>query len=119
MSRGDKGATIRRPGRTSWTEWQRSTEGEVGGIEVPLLAIFAGAKRAQLAVLSRSTVTSPLREVMGEVTRVASMRPQTFGWAQTLARLRALSRPAVPWEDAGRTKGSLEGSKALRTLRGG
>ncbi|QSQ28415.1 hypothetical protein JY651_37125 [Pyxidicoccus parkwayensis] len=73
-------------------------------MEVPLLAIFAGAKRAQLAVLSKSTATGPLREVMGEVTRVASMRPQTFGWAQTLARLRALSRPAVPWEGAERSK---------------
>ncbi|MCP3098276.1 hypothetical protein LZ198_05215 [Myxococcus sp. K15C18031901] len=24
------------------------------------------------------------------------MRPQKFGWAQTLARLRGVSRPAVP-----------------------
>jgi hypothetical protein len=106
MSRTDSGATIRSPGRPSRAEWRRAVEGDLGGIEVPLLAVFAGAKRAQLAVLSKSTATGPLREVMGEVTRVASMRPQTFGWAQTLARLRALSRPAVDWEDAGHTKES-------------
>jgi hypothetical protein len=105
MSRGDTGATIRRPGRQSWVEWQRAVEGETGGIAVPALAVFAGAKRTQLAVLAKSTATESLREVMGEMTRVASMRPQTFGRAQTLARMRACSRPAVLWEDAGRSKG--------------
>lgn len=104
MSRADSGATNRRPGRQSWGKWQGAVEGETGGIAVPTLAVFAGAKRTQLAVLAKSTATEPLREVMGEITRVASMRPQTFGWARTLARLRALSRPAVPWEEAGRTK---------------
>jgi hypothetical protein len=105
MSRGDTGATIRRPGRQSWGEWQGAVEGETGGIAVPALAVFAGAKRTQLAVLAKSTAAESLHEVMGNVTRVASMRPQTFGRAQTLARLRALSRPAVAWEDAGRSKG--------------
>ena len=105
MSRGDTGATIRRPGRQSWVEWQGAVEGGTGGIAVPALAVFAGAKRTQLAVLAKSTATETLREVMGDVTRVAAMRPQTFGRAQTLARMRALSRPAVPWEDDGRSKG--------------
>lgn len=104
VSRGDRGlgATARRAGRQSWVEWRRAVEGETGGIAVPELAAFAGAKRTQLAALAKST--EPLREVLGEVTRVASMRPQMFGRAQTLARLRALSRPAVPWGESSRGK---------------
>ncbi|MBZ4420335.1 hypothetical protein K8638_28085 [Myxococcus sp. RHST-1-4] len=86
-------------------EWRKAVEGESGGVAVPELAIFAGAKRTQLSVLAKSTVTESLREVMQDVTRVASMRPQTFGRAQTLARLRALSRPAVPWESSRVDKG--------------
>lgn len=105
VKREDTGATARRPGRQSWLEWRRAVEGETGGIAVPELAIFVGAKRTQLAVLAKSTVTEPLREVGEAVTRVASMRPQTLGRAQTLARLRALSRPAVPWEPSRGEKG--------------
>jgi hypothetical protein len=105
VQRRDTGATACRPGRQSWVEWRRAVEGETGGIAVPELAIFVGAKRVQLAVLAKSTVTEPLREVGEEVTRVASMRPQTLGRAQTLARLRALARPAVPWEPSRGDKG--------------
>lgn len=119
VSYGDQGATFGRPGRQSWREWRRAVEGETGGIAVPELATFAGAKRTQLAALAKSTATEPLREVMEDVTRAASMRPRTFGRAQTLARLRALSRPAVPWGVHVSNAASLEGSKALQTLRGG
>ena len=107
MPRGDTGATAYRPGRSSWTEWRRAVEGETGGIAVPQLAIFAGAKRTQLATLAKSAATESLREVVEAVKRVASMRPQTFGRAQTLARMRALSRPAVSWEPAGRHQGEV------------
>ncbi len=86
-------------------EWQRAVEGKAGGIAVPELACFAGAKRTQLTALAKATVTEPLREVLEDVTRVASMRPRTFGRAQVLARLRASSRPAMPWGEAGRVKG--------------
>lgn len=105
VARGSKGATAYQPGQQSWAEWRGAVEGEAGGIAVPELARFAGAKRTQLATLSKSAATDSLREVMEEVTRVASMRPQTFGWARTLARLRALSRPAVSWEPPGRKEG--------------
>ncbi len=74
--------------------------GRLEGIVIPELATFAGAKRAQLAVLTSSAVTAAIQSRLAEVTRVASMRPQLFGRAQTQARLRALSRPAVPWDVA-------------------
>ena len=105
VSRDDKGATACRPGRQSRAEWRRAVEGGTGGIAVPELASFAGAKRTQLAALAKSAATESLREVVEHVTRVASMRPQTFGRAQTLARLRALTRPAVPWGPSGQDKG--------------
>ncbi|WP_163863609.1 hypothetical protein [Myxococcus eversor] len=72
-------------------------EAPEGDIAVPELTAFAGAKRRQLAVLTKSRALGLLRGEMDLVTRVASMRPQTFGWAQTLARLRASSRPAEFW----------------------
>lgn len=68
-------------------------EAREGDIAVPELAAFAGAKRMQLAALTKSSALRLLQEQMEPITRVASMRPQTFGWAQTLARLRAVSRP--------------------------
>jgi hypothetical protein len=120
VSRSSTGATFSRTGRQPWGEWERTVEGERGGVAVPELATFAGAKRTQLAALTKSTAVQPLREAMENVTRVASMRPRTFGRIQVLARLRALSRPALPWGDAGLLKtGLLEGSKALRSVRGG
>jgi hypothetical protein len=79
-------------------EWRGTHPEKTGGIAVPELAAFAGAKRMQLAVLSKSAVTGAIRKGLEDVTRVASMRPQTLGRTQALARLRALSRPAVPWE---------------------
>lgn len=107
VSHGDKGsrATAQRPGRFSQGEWLEATGGALEGIIIPELATFAGAKRAQLAVLANSAVTAAIQIESRNVTRVASMRPQTFGRAQTQARLRALSRPAVPWDAAGQVKG--------------
>lgn len=107
VSRGDSGmgGTARKPGRLSRLEWRRAAQGETGGVDVPELAAFVGAKRTQLAVLSKSAAIGALRGALQEVTRVASMRPQTFGRTQVLARLRALSRPAVPWGESGREKG--------------
>lgn len=93
------GGTARKPGHLSRLEWKAAAEGETGGIDVPELAAFVGAKRTQLAVLSKSAVTGALRKGLEAVTRVASMRPQTLGRTQVLARLRALSRPAVAWEE--------------------
>ncbi|WP_426756587.1 hypothetical protein [Myxococcus sp. Y35] len=106
MSHGDKGsrATAQRPGRFSRGEWLEATGGTLEGIVIPELASFAGAKRAQLAVLTTSAVMAALQTTLKDVTRVASMRPQTFGRAQTQARLRALSRPAVPWDTAGQVR---------------
>ena len=103
------GATARKPGRLS-------RGGKTGGIAVPELAVFAGAKRMQLAMLSRSAVTAALRKGLEEVTRVASLRPQTLGRTQVLARLRAVSRPAVPWEEFGSQKG--ESQLARMPVRG-
>ncbi len=102
VSHGDKGsrATAQRPGRFSQGEWLNAMGGALEGIVIPELATFAGAKRAQLAVLTTSAVTEAIQTRLRDVTRVASMRPQTFGRAQTQARLRALSRPAVPWDAA-------------------
>jgi hypothetical protein len=71
-------------------------EGDMGRIPVPALAAFVGAKRMQLLALVRSTVTESLRNGMGDVTRVASLRPQTLGQPQALARLRALPWPSAP-----------------------
>ncbi len=98
--RSGTGATARKPGRLSQVEWRGAHPEKTGGIAVPELAAFAGAKRMQLAVLSKSAVTGAIRKGLEDVTRVASMsmRPQTLGRTQALARLRALSRPAVPWE---------------------
>ncbi|HEX8434125.1 MAG TPA: hypothetical protein VF697_03440, partial [Archangium sp.] len=51
--------------------------GQEGGstVEVPRVAYFAGAKRAQLAVLTQSGVTAALREALTGVTCLASVRP--------------------------------------------
>ncbi|AGC41875.1 hypothetical protein MYSTI_00525 [Myxococcus stipitatus DSM 14675] len=78
-------------------EQPSALEAQEGDIAVPELTAFAGAKRMQLAALTKSRALTLLLEEMDQVTRVASMRPQTFGWAQTLARLRAVSRPAGVW----------------------
>jgi len=107
------GATARKPGRPSQVGGRG---GKTGGIAVPELAVFAGAKRMQLAMLSRSAVTAALRKGLEEVTRVASLRPQTLGRTQVLARLRAVSRPAVPWEEFGSQKG--ESQLARMPVRG-
>ncbi|AEI63153.1 hypothetical protein LILAB_06170 [Corallococcus macrosporus] len=119
MSHGDKGgrATAQRPGRFSRGEWLEATGGVLEGIVIPELATFAGAKRAQLAVLAQAAVTAAIQNQSRDVTRVASMRPQTFGRAQTQARLRALSRPAVPWDAAVQVKGGPRLSRV--TVLGG
>lgn len=93
-----RGVTARKAGtRISRGERASALEAPEGDIAVPELTAFAGAKRRQLAVLTKSRALGLLRGEMDLVTRVASMRPQTFGWAQTLARLRASSRPAEYW----------------------
>ncbi|NTX05323.1 hypothetical protein [Myxococcus sp. CA040A] len=92
-----RGATARKTGARSRGEHPGALEAPEGDIAAPGLAVFAGAKRRQLAVLTKSSALGLLRGEMETVTRVASMRPQTFGWAQTLARLRAVSRPAEYW----------------------
>ncbi|GEN07565.1 hypothetical protein MFU01_26020 [Myxococcus fulvus] len=99
MKRTDRGrgaAAHRARGRIQG-EHPSALEAREGDIAVPELAVFAGAKRRELVALTKSKALGVLRQEMEHVTRVASMRPQTFGWAQTLARMRAISQPARSW----------------------
>jgi len=77
-------------------EQSGALEAREGDIAVPGLHAFAGAKRTELRALATSSALGPLRGTQEDVTRVASMCPWKFGWAQTLARLRGDCRPAMP-----------------------
>jgi hypothetical protein len=72
--------------RPSWTAGRYERDGG-SRITEPELAVFAGAKRAQLQALGEAAVTAGLHEVVSGETYLASLRPQ--------ASLRLVTTPIV------------------------
>ncbi len=95
--------------RPSWTAGRHERDGG-SRITVPALAIFAGAKRAQLLALSEADVTSGLRGVVSGETCLASLRPQ--------ASLRLAMTPIVLAARQGFSPGRARHSQPVQPLHG-